>query len=252
MSFEGCAPSAATTAATWQTCIRGSSLTPTGARTPRSGGARLPSWKLTVATGSIFPSRLGTSPLISARLLGRAGPDAAVLSGFDFPIGLPACYAGKVGLTEFRAALTGFGRGRWRDFYAPASSPSAISVTRPFYPESPGGARREHLVEALGVPTFHELKRRCDQCSGAESDFLACWGQTGGEGGDHWVERPAQAGHGKRPTTFDLALRWPLGRTAGMCRRSCRGNLPGRGVSTSGSRNSQEWTVEAPSVGPRR
>ena len=121
------------------------------------------------------PELVGDLTTFFGRLLARAGVDAVVLSGFDFPIGLPACYAGKAGLTEFRAALSDFGRGRWSHFYDPAPSRSAISVTRPFYPRSPGGAKQEHLVDALGVPSFRELYRRCDQGSGRNPAEAIFW-----------------------------------------------------------------------------
>ncbi|MXZ72334.1 MAG: hypothetical protein F4Z04_12650 [Acidobacteria bacterium] len=66
------------------------------------------------------PEPVGEVRTYLSRLQERAGADATVLSGFDFPIGLPACYADRVGLTEFRTALTDFGRGRWLHFYDPA------------------------------------------------------------------------------------------------------------------------------------
>ena len=109
------------------------------------------------------PEPVGEVSTYFTRLLGRAGPDAVVLSGFDFPIGLPKSYAHNARLTRFPAALSRFGRGRWIDFYRPADTPSAISVTRPFYPTSPRlGTSPQHLVEGLHMRGVDELYRRCD------------------------------------------------------------------------------------------
>ena len=109
------------------------------------------------------PEPVGDLRTYFTRLLRRAGPDAVVLSGFDFPIGLPKSYADKARLISFRTALSRFGRGRWIDFYRPAAAPSEISVTRPFYPTSPRrGTSPQHLVERLGMRHVDELYRRCE------------------------------------------------------------------------------------------
>ena len=111
------------------------------------------------------PEPVGDLTTYFGRLLERAGTDAAVLSGFDFPIGLPARYAEKAGLSDFRSALSCIGHGRWQDFYEPAPSRSAISVTRPFYPRRPSGSKKQDLVDTLGMPTLNDLYRRCDRSS---------------------------------------------------------------------------------------
>ena len=108
------------------------------------------------------PELVGDLSTYFSRLRGRAGPEAVVFSGFDFPIGLPASYANKAGLADFRGALPRFGCGRWRDFFSPATVQQAISVTRPFYPQRPGGARKQHLVAGLDMQSTRELYRRCD------------------------------------------------------------------------------------------
>lgn len=110
------------------------------------------------------PRMVGCLSSYFRRLRGNLEADAAVLAGFDFPIGLPARYAAKVGLTDFVDALPGFGRGEWDDFYCPAPSQSCVSTSRPFYPEgSTGGTKKQHLVEALGLTNSDELKRRCER-----------------------------------------------------------------------------------------
>ncbi len=109
------------------------------------------------------PELVGDLGTYFKRLQRRAGLEAVVLCGFDFPIGLPAGYAGAAGLTKFQDALCRFGREEWRDFFNPAPSSEAISVARPFYPQRPGGSRKHHLVTGLGLKTGGDLYRRCDR-----------------------------------------------------------------------------------------
>lgn len=108
------------------------------------------------------------------RLRGRAR-GGCVLAGFDFPLGLPRWYAASAGLSDFRAALAGFGHGRWRDFYKPAATKAAIAVTRPFYPRRPGGTKRADLVEGLGAQRFADLLRRCDWAPGRRAAAAMFW-----------------------------------------------------------------------------
>jgi hypothetical protein len=89
--------------------------------------------------------------------------DRGVVLGFDFPIGLPATYAHRAGILNFREALTKFGSGRWKAFYEVAMRPSDISVERPFYPLRPGGTRQAHLTAGIGVASMAELRRRCER-----------------------------------------------------------------------------------------
>ena len=108
------------------------------------------------------------------RLRQRAG-GGSVLAGFDFPIGLPRRYAANAGLSDFRSALAGFGHGRWRDFYQPAETKAAITITRPFYPRRPGGTKRADLVEKLGARQFDDLLRRCDRAPGRRAAAAMFW-----------------------------------------------------------------------------
>ena len=146
------------------------------------------------------PEPVGDLATYFGRLQNRAGADTTVLSGFDFPIGLPVCYADRVGLADFRTALTDFGRGRWRHFYDPAPLRSALSLTRPFYPQKPGGAKHQHLVDALEVRTFRELYRRCDRCPGRDPAEAIFWllgpKQVGRAAISGWRDllRPAMSG----------------------------------------------------------
>jgi hypothetical protein len=94
-----------------------------------------------------------------------AGP---VLAGFDFPIGLPMAYAQRAALADFAAALNAFGHDEWADFYHVAATPEEISITRPFYPlRANAGAKRSHLLRALGLDHIDLLRRRCDYATPA-------------------------------------------------------------------------------------
>jgi hypothetical protein len=84
------------------------------------------------------------------------------LIGFDFPIGLPAAYAGKAGVSDFLAILPQLGQGVWRDFFSFAERPEDVSIYRPFYPRKPGGASRAHLELGLGL-AYRQLLRECER-----------------------------------------------------------------------------------------
>ena len=87
----------------------------------------------------------------------------STLVGYDFPIGLPAAYAERAGISRFNAALPEFGHGSWSDFYRLAERPEEVSTHRPFYPSRPGGTRQHHLVDGLGVDSMRSLLRRCER-----------------------------------------------------------------------------------------
>jgi len=87
----------------------------------------------------------------------------SVLIGFDFPIGLPLAFARTAGIKDYLSILPQFGEGEWAEFYNPANSPEQISLHRPFYPARPGGSKREFLVNRLGLESFSELHRVCEQ-----------------------------------------------------------------------------------------
>jgi hypothetical protein len=110
---------------------------------------------------ALAPAPVGPLASFWTSLAAAADP-GAILVGFDFPIGLPAAYARRAGIEDFRTALAGFGEGRWRDFYDVATTAEQIASTRPFYPHRPGSRRRRHLVEGLALETWDEMHRRCD------------------------------------------------------------------------------------------
>ncbi len=113
------------------------------------------------------PEPAGAGPELVARLLGEAR-GGGVLLGVDFPIGVPAPFASRAGISDFLAWLR---RGPPESWYAPASTREEIAPERPFYPRSRGGARRAHLVERLGVAGYRDLLRRCDRLTNATCMF---------------------------------------------------------------------------------
>jgi mannose-6-phosphate isomerase-like protein (cupin superfamily) len=114
-----------------------------------------------------------------ARLAGEAG-GGSVLAGFDFPIGLPAAYAERAGISSFREAFPALGGGEWARFFEPAERPEEISLRRPFYPRRPGGAKREHLHRGLGLAA-PELLRACDRPTATRRAAASLFWTLGGQ-----------------------------------------------------------------------
>jgi hypothetical protein len=108
------------------------------------------------------------------------GHGGRVLLGFDFPLGVPAAYAVKAGIDDFADALQHFGSGRLVAFYEVAERPEEISLVRPFYPQRPGGRRRQQLLDALGLGTWRDLLRRCDLPSPTRPAACALFWTLGG------------------------------------------------------------------------
>jgi len=108
--------------------------------------------------------------------LGEEAGGGHVLLGFDFPIGVPAAYAARAGITDFTAALAGFDE----RFYAAAERADEISLDRPFYPMRPGGRRRQQLLDGLGLDVWTDLLRRCDRASPTRPAACALFWTLGG------------------------------------------------------------------------
>ncbi len=94
-------------------------------------------------------------------LKSRVVQPGCILSGFDFPIGIPSAYALKSKITDFLSVLPIFSHAAWVEFYLPAEEPSQICLQRPFYPAKPGNSRRSHLEQGLEIP-FAQLYRLCE------------------------------------------------------------------------------------------
>lgn len=108
------------------------------------------------------PEPVGEPGKLFDRLLGNAGPEGTALLGFDFPIGLPRCYAARTGIESFRAGLAAFGRAEWLRFYEVSDRPT---LRQPFGPmaNDRGGLRRDQLAKVLGLASEEELYRACDR-----------------------------------------------------------------------------------------
>jgi hypothetical protein len=126
-----------------------------------------------------------------------------LLVGFDFTIGLPRAYAAVAGIGSFPSFLSQIGSPPWTEFEQVAARADEISLRRPFYPYRPGGARRAHLRDALGL-SEQQLRRQCDGTD-AETLFWTLGSKQAGKASLHgWrMIRQARAGGS------DLAL-WPF------------------------------------------
>lgn len=111
---------------------------------------------------ALAPEAVSNLNDLFTRLKAAAGVGETAFVGFDFPLGVPRAYAKSAGIQRFMTALPKFGRGAWKDFYDPANSEEEISPKRPFYPNRPGGTRRQHLINALKLSNTDELFRQCD------------------------------------------------------------------------------------------
>lgn len=110
-----------------------------------------------------------------------AGQDRTIF-GFDFPIGLPAKYAGKAGFADFRSVLNVLSGPDWESWFSVCESAEEISERRPFYPFRPGGTRQAHLIDAHQVAHMNDLKRSCERLSNACSMFWTLGGNQVGKG----------------------------------------------------------------------
>ena len=138
-----------------------------------------------------------------------AAADGPVLIGFDFPIGLPAAFAARAGITSFREALPLLGEGRWKDFFQVAETPGEISLERPFYPRSSAkGATRAALLAGLGVSRYEELLRTCERRTSDRREACSLFWTLGG----NQVGRAAMSGWREivAPALLRGARIWPF------------------------------------------
>ena len=119
------------------------------------------------------PELAGQPGMLLSKLHVAAGHTGCALVGFDFPIGLPAAYAKRAGVSSFRDLLPRLGQGNWKDFYSVCDEIDRISIRRPFYPNGHyKGRRREDLFRRHGVDSFDQLLRRCER--GGKGRRQAC------------------------------------------------------------------------------
>lgn len=144
------------------------------------------------------------------RLLGKSASDS-VLSGLDFPLGLPLDFARQAGIEAFCDVLPAFGSGAWSEFFDLCQQPADISVHRPFYPQRPGGTRHAELCQSLGVESIDQLRRLCERRTQARAAASPLFWTLGGQ----QVGRAAISGWrdllqpALRNSSLDLRL-WPF------------------------------------------
>jgi hypothetical protein len=95
----------------------------------------------------------------------RLTAGGSLFLGLDLPFGVPAAWAERAGVEDFRALLPALGHGSWSAFFEPAAERSEIGTRRPFYPRhagSRGTVRISDLVQELGLSGVRDLHRRCD------------------------------------------------------------------------------------------
>ncbi|MGO7643790.1 DUF429 domain-containing protein [Rhizobium ruizarguesonis] len=153
------------------------------------------------------PEPVGETKDLIPRLRSRAETDAALLMGFDFPIGLPAAYGKSLGLADFRSALEAFGVGRFARWFDVAEHRHDIAIDRPFYPMRPGGTQRRYLFDALAVESGRDLLRRCERATADRGDACMLFWTLGG----NQVGKASITGWREIivPNLPDLAL-WPF------------------------------------------
>ncbi len=155
------------------------------------------------------PELVGRLDTFWRRLTARS-PGPRIVAGFDFPLGIPQQYASRAGLSSFREALSVFGSGPWSDFYQLATSPSEISLHRPFFPYRPGGTKQIHLLDGLGVSDVSQLLRRCERATSTRGPASPLFWTLGGKQvgraaivGWQGVIMPGLADHDLRLWPFD-------------------------------------------------
>lgn len=135
---------------------------------------------------------LEAGDLLCAARMGR------LIAGFDFPIGVPAFYGRQTGLRDFPELLEALGQGDWAAFSQVAVEAGEISLSRPFYPDRPGGRRQAELVRALGAERMDDLRRCCDRAAPERPAAPLFWtlgaNQVGKAALDGWMRviRPAR------------------------------------------------------------
>jgi hypothetical protein len=123
-------------------------------------------WAATAILNENGDYQVRAPTLVTPLALLEAAKSSALI-GFDFPIGIPAAYATIAGVRSFVDWLPLLGGTEpWSAFFEPVKARTDISIYQPFYPHAPGGAKREHLVEALRLAGHDSLYRACEIANG--------------------------------------------------------------------------------------
>lgn len=123
-------------------------------------------WAVVARKGAGHWNITDAEPAWGADRLLREARQRRVLAGFDFPIGVPAHWARKAGIENFRSLLPLLGAGNWSRFFDVAETAADISLQRPFYPRvSSASAKQVHLLQALGTDSIDQLRRQCERAT---------------------------------------------------------------------------------------
>jgi len=156
------------------------------------------------------PDPVGNPSSLLRSLRDEAGELKTIFAGFDFPIGVPAHFAERAGITRFRDFLPLLGSGIWKDFYSVCDQPEEISAYRPFYPN---GRYKGRLLEDLlcghGVSSRQPLLRQCERASDGHLEASCLFWTLGGK----QVGKAALIGWREvlvRAVQEDLVRIWPF------------------------------------------
>lgn len=141
--------------------------------------------------------------------LAQTAQAEGVLSGFDFPIGVPADYGHKTGLGGFPDLLQAIGTGPWASFSDIARDPADISMQRPFYPAgASAGIKQADLLKAHGVLDLDGIRRGCERKTADRRAACPVFWTLGG----NQVGRGALSGWVEvlRPALREGAKLWPF------------------------------------------
>ena len=122
------------------------------------------------------PELVGNLSTFIQRVQAQLGNNESALIGFDFPIGLPKSYAGRIGVSSFLDFLKTLKAESV--FFQVCENPKEITLDRPFYPHAPGNRSREHLTQALDIDYDH-LLRTCDHAQEFRSEAAALFWTLG-------------------------------------------------------------------------
>jgi hypothetical protein len=127
------------------------------------------------------PEQVGNLGSLIEQLRREAGETGCAFAGFDFPIGVPAFYAKRAGISNFRTLLKRLGHRKWKDFYSVCDKPDQISVHRPFYPNGAyEGRRKDDLFRGHQVENVEPLLRRCERGGNGHKEACCLFWTLGG------------------------------------------------------------------------